>query len=250
LNNTSILAVALIVAGVVLMITFSVPSKFRSRTLRMVPAYRRLRRAIGLAVEDGKRLHVSLGNASVLSPNSASALVGLSALERIAQMSVISDRPPVATSGDGTLAVLSQDTLQAAYRGSNALEQYDSDRGRLVGTNPMAYAVGTIPVVRKEQISTNILVGDYGPEVGLICEAAENSKTFTMAVSNSLPAQAVMYATADEPLIGEELFGIPAYLGAGIFHFASLRVQDILRWVIIGLLVLGAVLKFLGVNFL
>ena len=45
----------------------------------------RLRRALGLAVEDGSRLHVSLGKASIFSPTNASALVGLATLERVAR---------------------------------------------------------------------------------------------------------------------------------------------------------------------
>jgi hypothetical protein len=52
---------------------------------------------------------------------------------------------------------------------------------------------------------------------------------------------------AQEPLIGEEFFAGGAYLGAGPAHTASLRMQDILRWVVVSLIVLGAILKLTGV---
>jgi hypothetical protein len=243
----SLLGSALIVLGAGLMLIFVLPRrKAVLRALRPIPAVKRLRRAIGLAVEDGKRLHVSLGSASIVSPQNASALVGLAALERIAQISVISDRPPVATSGDGSIAILTQDTLQGVYRAGNAMEQFDPDRGRLTGTDPLSYVSGTISVIRREQVSTNILVGNFGPEVGLLCEAGEHSNAFTLAASDSLPAQAVMFAAADETLIGEEMFALPAYLQAGAAHQASLRVQDLLRMVLVGGLILGAILRFLG----
>ena len=48
------------------------------------------------SVEEGKRLHVSIGQGSPVSPSSAASLAGLSTLERIANLSIISDRPPVA----------------------------------------------------------------------------------------------------------------------------------------------------------
>jgi TRAP-type C4-dicarboxylate transport system permease small subunit len=50
--------------------------------------------------------------------------------------------------------------------------------------------------------------------------------------------------------IGEDLYAVPAYLNAGPAHTASLRVQDILRWVFIGGIILGAVLKALGISLL
>lgn len=242
LQNT--LALILVVIAFVLMILFTFLKPLQGRiTLRPMAAFRRLRRALGLAAEDGKRVHVTLGKSSLLGVEGATALVGLAVLERIAQLSVISDRPPTVTSGDGALSLLSQDTLRAAYRTSNALEQYDSDQARLTGTQPMAYVVGTLPVIHDEQVATTVLLGNFGPEAAFLCEASDQERSFTLAASDSLPAQAVFYATAEEPLIGEELFAVPAYLQAGPAHMASLRVQDILRWVVIGGLLVTAVLK-------
>ena len=77
--------------------------KQEGRKLRDIPAFDRLRRAIGLAVEAGSRLHISLGRGQLLSTQSAIGYVGLSILDRIARSTSISDRPPIATSGEGTL---------------------------------------------------------------------------------------------------------------------------------------------------
>jgi hypothetical protein len=68
-----------------------------------------------------------------------------------------------------------------------------------------------------------------------------------MAGSDSIPAQAVLFATADEPLLGEELYAAGAYLGGGAVYTASIRMQDILRWVLIGAIGIGAFLKLLGI---
>ena len=243
------IAMGVVGFSLVTLIILALPRYNRGpRSLRPIPAFQRLRRAIGLAVEDGKRLHVSLGKSSLLEPTNPSALAGLSTLERIAQLSIISDRPPIATSGDGALSILSQDTLRAAYRTGNALEQYDPDRGRLAGLTPFSYIAGTLPVFRQEQASSHILIGNFGPEVGLLTQAADQQRVFILATSDSLPAQAVLYATSQEVLIGEELFAVPAYLNAGPAHTASLRVQDILRWGSIAVIVIGAILKNLGIS--
>jgi hypothetical protein len=240
------LAIVLVTAG--LMTTFALIRRKRSiQTLRSIPAIERLRRSIGLAVEQGRRLHISLGSASIVQPTSASALVGLAALESVAQVSSTSDRPPVATSGDGTLALLSKDTMRAAFRKNNALDQYDPDRGRLAGPSPFTYAVGTIPTIRNEHIAANFFLGHFGPEVALLTQATNQENEFTIAGSDSLLAQSVLYATAQEPLIGEELFAVPAYLGAGKMHESSLKTQDILRWVLAAVLVAGSILTLVGI---
>jgi len=245
----TILGIGFIIIAAVALFVLAVPLRSRvRRVFRIIPGMVRLRRAIGLTVEDGKRLHVSLGQASLTGASSAASLVALSTLERIASLSMISDRPPIATSGEGSLSILSQDKLRVSYRDSNAIEQYDPDRGRLGGVTPFSYAAGVLPVIRDEQVAGNVLVGSFGPEVGLMADAASQQRAFVLAASDSLPAQAVLYAAAEEPLIGEEMFAVPAYLQAGIFHQASLIVQDILRWLVILLILVGVVLKILGID--
>lgn len=215
------------------------------RDVREIPAFVRFRREVGLAVEAGRRMHISIGRGSAAGLQSGSAYVGLTMLERCARAASISDCPPVATSGDSVLTILSQDTLRSTYRNLGADARFDPTTGRLSGLTPMAYAAGVMPVIHDEQISANILAGHFGAEVALLTEASERSGSLTVAGSDSLIAQAVLYAGAEEPLIGEELYAGGAYLGAGPLHIASLRMQDIVRWVLIIFIVLGALARLL-----
>ena len=221
------------------------PSALRS--LREIPAFTRFRRAVGLSVEAGRRLHISLGRGGITHLPGGATFIGLTVLDRCTRAASISDRPPVATSGESITAVLSQDTLRSGYTGLGADRRYDPTNGRLSGLTPLAYAAGAMPDLHDEQVSASILAGHFGSEVGLLVEAGERSHSLTVAGSDSLPAQAVLYAAAQEPLVGEELYAGGAYLGAGPAHTASLSTQDVLRWVVIGLIVLGAALKLVGV---
>lgn len=218
-----------------------------TRRLRDIPAFHRFRRAVGLSVESGKRLHVSLGRGGITELPGGATFEGLTILECCTRAASISDRPPVATSGDSITTVLSQDTLHAGYASLGAERRYTPTNGRLSGLTPLSYAAGVMPDIHDEQVSASIFAGHFGSEVGLMIEAGERSRGLTVAGSDSLSAQAVLYAAAQEPLVGEELFAGGAYLGAGAAHIASLRMQDILRWVVIGLIILGAILKLVGV---
>ena len=230
-----------------LIVLFSVAGRSRPGTnLRQIPAFLKLRRAIGLAVEAGSRLHISLGSGSVIGPQSAPAFVGLSMLERLARSAATGDNPPIATAGDGALGVLEQDTLRGTYRRAGLGDQFDTFSGQVVGLTPFSYAAGAIPLASDEKTGANILSGSFGSEVALITDAGERSGNLTLAGTDSLPAQSVIYATAHEPLIGEEVYAGGAYLDAGPTHAASLQAQDILRWVLIVVILLGIIAKFLG----
>ncbi len=218
------------------------------RLLRPIPAFERLGHAIGLSVEAGRRLHLSLGRGGLTGIPAGSAFIGLTMLRRIAQVASISDRPPVATSGEGTLAILSRDTLRSAYQNLGAANLYDPVSGRLTGLTPFAYAAGTLPVIYDEEVNATVLAGNFGPEVALITDAAERTGGMTLAGSDSLPAQAVLYATAQEPLIGEELYAAGAYIQAGQTHLASLQAEDVLRVLVIAVTIVLGALKLLGVQ--
>lgn len=248
MNVLNLAGLGLVIIAAILMIALSIINRKQPmKGLRAIPAFNRLRQAIGLAVEDGSRLHVSLGSGGIITPQMTSGLVGLTVLERVAQLSSVSDSPPVATSGEGTLAILSQDTLRATYRAANAPTLYDPTRGQMTGVTPFSYAAGTLPVMSDENVSANILIGNFGSEAALLGDAAERHGTFTLAGSDTLPGQAVLYATTRDALIGEELFASGAYLNAGAVHASSLRVQDILRWLVLAALLVGAVLRLVGV---
>jgi hypothetical protein len=214
--------------------------------VRRIEAYERLNRSVGLAVESGTRLHISLGRGNLFTTRGASALAGLAMLRKLSERTSLSDRPPIVTSGDASLTILSQDTLQSGYRAAGAEDQYRFSTGRLTGLTPFAYAAGTIPITRDESVSTNVFIGDFGAESALLVDAAERENSSLIAASDNLSAQSVFYASAQDPLIGEELFAAGAYVGAGASHDASLVVQDILRWLVILAIIIGSLLKFMG----
>ncbi len=215
---------------------------------RSIPAFVKLRRSIGLAVEAGSRLHISLGRGTVTGPESAAAFVGLSMLERMARSASTGDSPPITTTGDPSLAILARDTLKTAYQEIGLINQYDPTLGQLTGVTPFSFAGGALPVVRDDKSATSILVGSFGPEVALLTDGAERSGNLTLAGTDDIAAQAILYATADEPLIGEELYAGGAYVQAGAMHSASLVAQDVVRWLLVALILGGIVIKFLGLD--
>jgi len=103
-----------------------------------------------------------------------------------------------------------------------------------------------MPIARDENVSVSVVMGDLGAEAALVAESADRENNSLIAASDNLSAQAILYASAQDPLIGEELFAGGAYTGAGASHEASLNVQDILRWLVILAILAGAGLKLMS----
>jgi hypothetical protein len=240
------IAIGILLLASILLIGLTLWRRRSPATLRVIDAYERLNKSVGIAVENGTRLHISLGRGNLFTARGGSALVGLAMLRRLTERTSVSDRPPIVTSGDASLTILSQDTLQSGFRAAGAEDQYRFSTGRLTGLSPFSYAAGTMPVIRDENVSTNTFIGDFGNEAALLTEEADRANTNLIAASDNLSAQAIFYASAQDPLIGEELFAAGAYVGAGASHEASLNVQDILRWLIILAIIIGAGLTMLG----
>ncbi len=216
--------------------------------LRPIAAFIKLRRAIGLAVEAGSRLHISIGRGNLTGTESAAAFAGLSALKGMIHSASSGDNPPVATTGDASLSILTRDTISGTYREIGISEQYHPNSGQLTGMTPFSYAAGTLPLVEDPKTTTHILLGHFGNEVALISDAGQRSGDLTLAGTDNLPAQAILYATAQEPLIGEEVYASGAYIQENAMHIASLRAQDVIRWLLAAIILGGIALKFAGLD--
>lgn len=242
-NFTGLLFIFLFL-GLILGFTF-LARRWPFLKLREIPAFSRLTGAVGLSVEDGTRLHVSIGAGGVTGSESASAFVGLRMLRQVAEITSVSDHPPIATAGEGALAILAQDTLRTAIQQSGG-GQLEQATAQLTGLTPFSYAAGTLPVIFDEQVSSNLLAGTFSNEVALITEGSERVSGFSLAGTDNISGQAILYATAQEPLVGEELYAGGAYLRAGAIHDASLHAQDVLRYLIIAFIIGSALWKLLG----
>ena len=60
---------------------------------------------------------------------------------------------------------------------------------------------------------------------------------------NTLP---FIYASADETLLGEEIYAAGAYLQQKPTHIGSLLSQDTMRWIVAGVILVGIIVASLS----
>lgn len=233
---------------VILLIIFVIIDRRRPAVFRPIPGYESLRTAVERAVEAGERVHVSLGVGSVIGTDSAPALAGLSMVQSIASRTMLSDRPMVVTAGDGAMSLLAQGTLRAAYARAGALDRFKPTAARMLGPTPWSYVASLPILLSSEQVSAHILAGSFGAEGALAADFGRKRRIFVLGGTDDAQSQALLFATADYPLIGEEIFAGGAYLDLSVVHRASLRVQDAARVVVVAGILIAALLRIFGVG--
>jgi hypothetical protein len=232
-----------------LMLFFSIINRGRkSRPIRPISAFKRIDREINVSVEDGSQLHISLGRGGITGPDAAAGLAGLSILKQVIEKSSMCDHPPIASTGNPVLSILAQDTIQGSSKAINLADQRSNPSGELIGVTPFSYAAGSLTTIRNDNVSANVNTGWYGNEIIWLTTAGERQSSPTISGTAQLPAQAVIYASATDPLIGEELYAGGAYLGADKLHEASITAQDVFRWIIIVLILVSVLLNLLGID--
>jgi len=203
-----------------------------SPDLRSIPAFDALRGVTARAIETGRAVHFSLGVGGITGDTTADSLAGLSALEYLADQSAAADAPPTVTLADPTLLPLAQDAIRRPY----GLDQEEASRAaghvRWIAPEAAAYAGGVMSILGMEAVDANVMIGEFGDEYLLMAEAAHRRQIAQIGGATDPNVIPFVFATADQTLMGEEMYAAGAYLKHKPWHIGSLLAQDFMRWFI------------------
>ncbi len=209
--------------------------------LRRIPALDRIPHWMSQAVESGRKIHVSLGTGGVTGSTTATTLAGLAGLDYLAKQGCGSGAPPLVTVADPMVLLAAQDVIRRAHIGHGREDEYSATQVEMVAPQPAIYALGASTHLRSDETAANLMIGSFGTEALLLAEAGAKDKVTQVGGTDDPQAMALLLASTDAPIIGEEVFAVPAYLHRTPAHLASLQAQDVMRVGIV-LLILVAVL--------
>ncbi len=213
------------------------------------PGFTQLQEQVGLAVESGRRLHLSLGRGGLERAHAPTSVAAQHAADTLIEASVRSGTPPDLSVGDATLLPPAQDALQTNYEARRRLD-YEPEQVAFVAphTAPIAYATGTAVLIDPTEIGSAIVLGRVGREMAYLAENNARQDITQVLGTDDPEGMAVAVAYTPSPLLGEELLAAEATLKESPDALAGLQLQNILRWVIVLLLLTTAVLTLLGLD--
>lgn len=223
-----ILAVVFVVAfGGIFFLTYYLLGEPRLvERLRPLPFAQALARGLALAMEAGWRLHQGLGFGDLWGEEGAATFAGLNTLQGTTRMALRGDQPPHISAGNGLVFMLGYNVWQHEVREHRG--QVTAQPPNIPGLMDWSYTAGLL-ALNEPAPEMGLYLGHFGPEAGLLTESARQ----VLAASEDLSTQAVLYATADHTLVGEEVFAPSAYLRVGLSHLALLFTQDVFRFLVL-----------------
>lgn len=211
--------------------------------LRPLPGMDALPGLAGRSAETGQALHVSVGVAGVGGAATAETWAGLTLLGQLADEAAACDTPLIVTVADATVLPVAQDMVRRAYIRNGNPEGYDPTQVRFIAPNPMAYAAAVSGLLERESLTANIMVGSFGDEYLLMGETGARRQVHQIVGAADPRTLPFVLASADDTLVGEEMFAGGAYTSRLPIQIASLLTEDWARWAVAAAILVVAVFK-------
>lgn len=218
--------------------------------LRPLRAYQELQYQIGRSVESGQRLHVTPGRAGLNTSQGPASVAGLGALAELAVESSESGIAPLVSVGAATLLPAAQGIVRRAYEESGRGDEFQLQNTHFLADRafPFVYAAGATLLAHQPDVGNNVALGHLGSELVVLAESGQRRDPEQILGSDDPTAVAAATVFTPNSIWGEELFAARAYLGRAPLQLASLRTQDVLRWLVAGGILAAALLGALGIG--
>jgi hypothetical protein len=151
-------------------------------------------------------------------------------------------------SSEGLLLVFARQIIENRYQGgfSNELSA-SSVSPALFGPTPYTHTMGLLNALSTQPKHGLILTGNFGPEASLWSEICASKRGNVFASAGTIVSQATLYTHVKDLLVGAESFLLPGLLNPSPGKKAGWLTEDILRILLILILIVGAILKMVGV---
>jgi hypothetical protein len=215
-------------------------------SLRPISGYAVLPLAIDESVESDRPIHFSMGASALAGESAGAALASADAIYHLVMRLSFERRLPLVTTSDPVTLALAIDTLRKAYIARDNLESFRPEAAAWypAGERSMVFAAAAAARAKDLRVSSQILLGNFGSEIAFLAEANRGVDQRLVTNSTTLEGQAVAMVVSDTTIVGEELFAGSAYLNPkDTAAMTSLIALDVLRWLVIGGIVLSIVIN-------
>lgn len=243
--NNSVFAIIWGIATIILVSVMVRRAKQGQRIpeIRKIPGIDAFGEAIGRATEMGKPVHMTDYSTSL---GDDSTFAYWSFLAYIAKMCASYDTRFIVSDANYLVNVVNQEIVKQAYLEAGKPEAFNADDVRFIAGSQFAWAMGVAGFVGREKPAAQFLIGYFYAESLILAEAGNLVGAIQVAAASS-PAQIPFFVAAcDYTMIGEELFAGAAYVSKDPVITGTVVAQDILRFVLYAMILVGAVVDMVS----
>jgi hypothetical protein len=223
-------------------------NKPKTPYIRRVPALDAIEEAVGRATEMGKPVIASFG--VCWNGFDYWTLAGLTVVSHVAKICASTDTRIIVPTGgsDGSVVVrpAAVETVRSAFASVGKTDNFNIDDVPFLSAFQGAYISGYVGLMQRLTPGAVILCGSHAYEGMSITEQSNFMGAITIAGASYISNMAAMACAADYLIIGEETPAAGAYLSQEPALIASIRVQDLYKFLTIILLILGWITVIAG----
>lgn len=216
--------------------------------LKQLPAYEAIREGVGRAAELGKPVMCHCGQRNLDHPFVAATLAALSILSYVASLCAEYGVRLIVPTMLHTVYPIQVQRVREAYMEQGRVEEFNEDDVRFLSPHHQAYAAGTIAIMEREKVSTNIMVGQWSGITLVIAETSARLGCFGVGGTDQTSNMPFFIPTMDYAIIGEEMYSLGTYIDKDPRDTGTLFAKDLIKVLFIVLIVLGIVMGFAGIR--
>jgi Domain of unknown function (DUF6754) len=216
--------------------------------IRRVAGLDAIEEAVGRAAEMGKPVVSSYG----LGGFTYWTLAGLSILSHVAQLSAKTGTRLIVPTGGSTESLIvrpvAEEIVKTTYTLEGVSDHYNPDDLPFLSGQQYAYVGGYVGILQRTRPASVIMTGSHWSDAMNIAETSNAVGAITITSGSYISNVAALACASDYILIGEEAPAAGAYLSDDPAQRASIRVQDLFKFLALGCIILGLVLSNVGIS--
>jgi hypothetical protein len=206
--------------------------------LRSLPPMDAISDAVGRATEQGSPVvYITGWGGDMARPTTMASMVILS---EVAQRTAEYNCRLLFPSHDPLVVSVAQETVSNAASVAGRPDWYKPDDLAFVSQSQLGYAAAVDGIMAREHPGAVFLLGTFEGEALILAETAHQTGAVTIAGTDSTIQLSFLLVACDFTLIGEELFAASGMIAGDKAITAAVLGQDWLKYLIVGMLIVGA----------
>lgn len=241
----SVLALTVLTCSLVIISIAVARRKSGMMFLRKLPVFDAIDEAIGRATEMGRKVLYIMGQLDVDEPQTVASMNILARVaDRTATYGCSLDIPcvwPMAMS-------MARETVKESYLRAGKPDEYREDDIYYMTTDQFGYVAGVDGIMMRDRPAANFYLGAFYAESLIFAETGYTTGAIQIAGTAEVDQLPFFVVACDYTLIGEELYAAGATLSDDPVQIGSIRGQDIAKAIFIIMIIVGVILKLIGIN--
>ncbi len=235
------IAAIIFVAAIIYFVTSARSGK--ELFIRRLPGLDEVDNAVGRATEMGKPILYISGLSTV---SDVATIAAINILGEVAKKTAEYNTKLIVPCADPIVMAVEQEVVREAYAEVGRPEAYNEDDVYYLTRSQFAYVAGVNGIMVRQRPATILYMGMFFAESLVLAETGASVGSIQIAGTDAVTQLPFFITSCDYTLIGEELYAASAYLSREPVLLGGLKGQDMFKFLVGVLLIIGAIVATLA----